>query len=191
MPTTRITRIRVLALFSLALCWTPSTALIRLAAALPLPAADLSTERRLRRWLVNPDVTVQTLWTPLLRALLSRCQGQELTLVFDPTNQTDRAVVAVLGLVVHGRALPLAWMVLPGNRSWPMRMEKVMQQLAQQVAAVLPADCQVTLVADRGIPAVALLDCCQYHGWHGVVRLSADVTQSALVQLPDGGQCLV
>lgn len=191
LPRTRVTRVRVLALFSLALCWTTSTALIRVAASLPLPAADLSTERRLRRWLANPRVDVQTLWRPLLRALLARCQGQALTLVFDPTNQTDRAVVAVLGLVIHRRALPLAWLVLPGNAPWPVRMAEVLASLCQQVDDVLPADCEVTLVADRGIPAVALFDCCQFHRWHAVVRLSADAKQSALVRLPDGHSCLV
>lgn len=191
LPAVRVTRVRVLALFSLALCWTTSTALIRLADNLPMPATDLSTERRLRRWLANPGVAVQTFWTPLLRAWLSRCHGQELTLVFDPTNQTDRAVVAVLGLVVHRRALPLAWMVLPGNSPWPLRMEQVLGHLCQQVADVLPAECGVTLVADRGIPAVALFDCCRTHGWHAVVRLSADAKQSARVRLSDGRYCLV
>lgn len=191
LPTVRVTRVRVLALFSLALCWTESTALIRLAANLPLPATDLSTDRRLRRWLANPRVIVPTLWTPLLRALLARCQSQELTLVFDPTNQTDRATVAVLGLVVHRRVLPLAWRVLPGNAPWPLRMEDVLLQLCQQVAAVLPGDCRVTLVADRGIPAVALFDCCHACGWHAVVRLSADARQGALVRLADGRTCPV
>lgn len=191
LPTVRVTRVRVLALFSLALCWTTSTALNHLAAHLPVPATDPSTERRLRRWLANPHVVVHDLWTPLLRAFLARHHGQDLTLVFDPTNQTDRAVVAVLGLVVHQRALPLAWLVLPGNAPWPLRMEEVLQHLCQQVASVLPPDCCVTLVADRGIPAVALFDCCQTLGWHVVVRLSADATQGALVRLADGRTCPV
>ena len=191
LPTERITRVRVLALFSLALCWTTSTALIRLAAALPLSAADLSTERRLRRWLANSAVDVQTLWMPLLRALLARCQGDELTLVFDPTNQTDRATVAVLGLVVHRRALPLAWLVLPGQESWPLSLEEVLDRLCRQVVTVLPSDCCVTLVADRAIPAVTLCNCCRPHGWHVVARLSADANQGPLVRLVDGHECPV
>lgn len=190
-PTVRVTRVRVLALFSLALCWTTSTALIRLAASLPLPAADLSTERRLRRWLANPGVVVADLWTPLVRSLLTRHHDQEVTLVFDPTNQTDHATVAVLGLVVHRRALPLAWMVLPGQTTWPCSLEAVLDHLCQQVAAVLPADCAVTLIADRAIPAVTLFDCCQPHGWHGVARLSADAKQGPLVRLADGHECPV
>lgn len=189
LPTERVTRVRVLALFSLGLCWTTSTALIRLAADLPLPATDLSTERRLRRWLANPRVDVQTLWTPLLRALLARFGGQELTLIFDPTNQSTRAVVAVLGLVVHRRALPLAWVVLPGQEPWPLSLEEVLDQLCQQVAAVLPPDCCVTLVADRGISAVTLCDCCRPHGWHALARLSADAKQGPLVRLADGHEC--
>jgi len=190
-PRVRVTRVRVLALFSLALCSTTSTALIRLAAALPVPVADLSTERRLRRWLANPAVDVQTLWTPLLRAFLARCHGQELTLVFDPTNHTDRATVAVLGLVVHRRTLPLAWLVLPGQEPWPLSLEEVLERLCRQVAAVLPADCGVTLLADRGISAVTLFTCCQPHGWHGLVRLSADAKQGPHVRLTDGSECPV
>jgi hypothetical protein len=61
------------------------------AAALPLPARVPSIERRLRRFLANPRVTVETLWRPLLPALLPallrRWVGQEVVLVCDPTPQ--------------------------------------------------------------------------------------------------------
>lgn len=49
-PHVRRPRVRVLALCSLALCWTELTVLVRLAAALPLPANDLSTERAGAGW---------------------------------------------------------------------------------------------------------------------------------------------
>ena len=90
LPAVRVTRCRVLALFALGMIWTETVRLHRVAAALPLPARVPSSERRLRRFLANPRVTVETLWRPLLPALLRRWVGQEVVLVFDPTPAVRR-----------------------------------------------------------------------------------------------------
>ena len=97
LPDLRITRLRVLALFVLGLVWAETTALGRLAAALPLPVQDSSTERRLRRWLANAQVPVATTWQPLLRALLARLGTCEVRLVFDPTPYREHWTILKIG----------------------------------------------------------------------------------------------
>ena len=85
LPTVRVTRCRVLALFAVRMIWAETVRLHRVAAVLPLGARVPSTERRLRRFLANPAISVATLWWPLLPHLLGRWGGQEVVLVFDPT----------------------------------------------------------------------------------------------------------
>jgi hypothetical protein len=108
-----------LALFSLGMIWAETVRVHRVAAALPLGVRVPSTERRLRRFLANPAVSVETVWRPLLPYLLGRWAGQEVVLVFDPTPHRADWTVLWVGIVVHRRVLPLSWgSRRPGPRRW-------------------------------------------------------------------------
>ncbi len=173
LPTLRVTRTRGLALLVVGMLWSRSVALPRMAAALPLGATDASLERRLRRWLANAQVDVGTIWRTLLPRLLTDRAGQDLLLVFDPTPLGTRATVLVLGLVVRHRIVPLAWRTMPQqDGKWATSQGDLMVTLMQEVQAALPPACTVTLVADRQMSGVRILDACQALGWHVVVRLN-------------------
>ena len=75
----------MLALFALGMIWAGTVRVTWVAAALPLGVRVPSTERRLRRFLANPAVTVETLWRPLLPHLAGALGGPGGGLVFDPT----------------------------------------------------------------------------------------------------------
>lgn len=186
LPAVRRTQLTVLAAFSLGVLWSGSLTLLTVAASLPWPVMDLSRERRLRRWLANPRVTVATLWPPVRQALLAHRAGQELLLVFDPTPLGAYATILVLGLVVHKRILPLAWQVVPQQQAWDEPQAVYLQRLTQQVAQALPAGCTVTLLVDQGLTSAEVFDLCRQRGWHLVGRLSADPQQGPKVRLPDG-----
>jgi hypothetical protein len=186
LPGVRATRATALALFALGALWAGNVTLLKVAAALPLAAADPSTERRLRRWLANPKVDAAGLWGPLLRAALAGRAGRELVLAFDPTPHRDRFTVLALGVVCHKRVLPVAWRVVPQQRPWPDRLGPLFAALAAQVAAALPAGCAVTVVADRGLAGPALVDACRAAGWHLVLRLRAGAGEAAKARLADG-----
>src|SRR5207245_3366060 len=65
--------------------------------------------------------------------------------------------VFTLGVVWHGRVLPVGWAVLP--YPWPKgRFTPTVCALIRQVAAVWPAERPVHLVADRGFPSRLFLD---------------------------------
>lgn len=186
LPNQRVTRVRVLALVSLGLLWAESCALPRVAAALPLPAQDLSTERRVRRWIANRAIAVTPTWQVVLGALLARLGQREITLVFDPTPYDTRQTLLVLGVVVHKRVLPLAWHIVPGQRAWPHPIWRYLDRLCRRVQAVLPPGTRVTLVVDRGLASAEVIDLCQSLGWHYVMRLSADARQGVHVRQADG-----
>ena len=151
LPTMRVTRVRVLAVLTLGLIWAESSSLPRIAAAVPLPVQDLSTERRLRRWLANLRVAVTPTWHVVLGALLARLGQRELLLIFDPTPYDSRQTLLVLGLVVHKRVLPVAWHVVPGREDGTQPTTCYLDRLCRRVGAVLPAGTSVTLLVDRGL----------------------------------------
>lgn len=189
LPDLRVTRVRVLALLTLGLIWAESTTLIRIAAALPLAVQDLSTERRLRRWLANRQMVVAPTWQVLLGALLARLGQRDVTLVFDPTPYDTRQTLLVLGIVVHRRVLPVAWHIVPAQTTWPQSNQRYLRRLCSRVAAVMPPDTTVTLLVDRGLTSVAIIDLCRDLGWHYVMRLSVDAHQGVHVRLADGTIC--
>lgn len=186
LPDLRVTRVRVLALLTLGLIWAESTSLPRVAAAVPLPVQDLSTERRLRRWVANRGVAVTPTWQTLLGALLARLGQPEVLLVFDPTPYDTRQTLLVLGLVVHKRVLPVAWHVVPAQTAWPHPTMRYLGRLCRRVQAVLPAQTTVTLVVDRGLACAEVIDLCQALGWHYIMRLSVDAKQGVHVRHGDG-----
>jgi len=183
LPGQRVTRSRVWALFALGMVWAGTVRVHQVAAALPLGVRVPSIERRLRRFLANPAVSVPTLWQPLLPWLLARWAGTEVVLVFDPTPYRAEWTVLWVGIVVHRRVLPLTWQVVPQQQPWPASLAVLLPPLLAPIAAALPADCQVTLLGDRGVAGPTLIDGAQAHGWEVVLRLNVGETQAHRLRL--------
>jgi hypothetical protein len=186
LPTARVTRTRTLALLTLGVLWASHVAIPRIAATLPLGVVDASRERRLRRWLANPAVTLATLWLPLLPSLLAGVAGQEVVFAFDLTPHGKRFTILSLGLVCHKRVLPLAWRIMPQQDPWPEKMDVLFPAMATPVRRALPAAVVVTVVADRGLVGHNLVDACQALGWHVALRLKTGSGEATLARLADG-----
>jgi hypothetical protein len=186
LPGTRVTRARVLALFAAGVLWANAVTLLKVAATLPLPAADPSIERRLTRFLTNPQVTVAALWAPLLPALLRGLGGRELLLVFDPTPYRGDATILVVGVVVRHRVLPLLWRVVPQQAPWPAPLGAILEPMLRTIAAAVPPGTAATLLVDRGLVGPAVLDAARAAGFHVVLRLRAGAKEETRVRLGDG-----
>lgn len=80
--------------------------------------------------------------------------------------------VFTLGVVWHGRVLPVGWAVLP--YPWPKkRFTPTVCALIRQVAAAWPWERRAHLVADRAFPSRALFETLRAVGWDWTVRLRA------------------
>ena len=80
--------------------------------------------------------------------------------------------VFTLGVVWHGRVLPVGWAVLP--YPWPKgQFTPTVCALIRQVAAVWPTERPVHLVADRGFPSRQFLWTLRQVRWGWTVRLRA------------------
>ncbi len=186
LPEARVTRSRVLALFAAGIVWANAVTLLAVAAALPLPAADPSIERRLKRFLVNPAVSVASLWQPLLPALLRGLGPREVLLVFDPTPYRAEATILVVGVVVRHRVLPLLWRVVPQQTAWPERLRELVEPLLVTIAAALPPGMTATLLVDRGLVGPGIIDAARAAGFAIVLRLRAGAKEQTRVRLGAG-----
>jgi hypothetical protein len=81
--------------------------------------------------------------------------------------------IFTLGVVWHGRVLPVGWAVLP--YPWPKgRFTPTVCALIRQVAAIWPTERPVHLVADRGFPSRPLLLTLRQVRWGWTLRLRAN-----------------
>lgn len=132
-----------------------------------------SIERRLQRFLSNERVAVEQTWEQFLMQVLPYWRGQTVTLILDITPFEEHAQVVYLGLLQQSRVLPLAWQVMPGQQEWDQGLWEIVSALCERVARALgEADC--TLIADRGLSCLTLIQLCQAHGWHYLLRIKQE-----------------
>jgi Transposase DDE domain len=62
---------------------------------------------------------------------------------------------------------------MPGQEEWEQGQWEIVAALFERVARALgEADC--TVIADRGLSCLTLIQLCQAHGWHYVLRIKQD-----------------
>lgn len=132
-----------------------------------------SKERQLTRWLHNERIRPLLVYRPLIKAVLQEWAGETLYLALDTTQLWNRFVIVRLALVYRGRALPVGWVVCASG-SATVAVARYRRMLAQ-VAALIPRDSRVVLLADRGFLHVDLMALVTQLGWHFRIRLKANI----------------
>jgi Transposase DDE domain len=190
LPVVRATRRHGFALVVAGLLWAGSVKLPRIAAALPLGRASVpSMERRVQRWLANEAIDPESLWTPVLPALLPQVAGPAPVFVLDPTDLPGKRRLVVLGVAVRQRVLPLAWSWQPSQEPWDQRLHEVVAAMAPGINAALPPGVVPTVLADAGLSGPGLLGACVDAGWHYLLRLPVTPNSSHRVRCADGHEC--
>lgn len=146
------------------------------------PAKATSKLRRLLRWLSNAQVNVAAYYRPFLKAALSGWEGKDVLLAMDGTSPKGACVVCRISVCFRGRAFPICWQVFD-TRSHSISYASYVA-LLEQVKGLLPADCRVTLLGDRGFGHRNLMKWCRRANWHYLLRLKND----SKVILPDGSR---
>jgi hypothetical protein len=136
-----------------------------------------SIARRLRRTLNDPHLNHATCYAPVLPQVLDwddLLRGQRrVVLIVDESTKADDVHLFRVSLPYWGGSLPLAWCVweqnvpLPDGYYWT-----AVDQVLDQVAALLPAALEVVVVADRAYGIPAFIDRLKTRGWHWVLRLT-------------------
>ncbi len=134
-----------------------------------------SIERRLARFIANERIVVPVIWKLFLAQVLTPFRGQHVYVVLDNTPYRDDLTMVYLGLLVHSRVLPVAWAVMPAQTKWEEDQWNIVGRLLDQVSMHLAETC-CTLLADRGLAGMPLVQLCINHGWHHLLRVRAEHT---------------
>lgn len=135
---------------------------------------------RLEYLLNNPAVTSQDYFQQVMKVWLSGWKGMEVTLALDTSLFWNQYCLMEVSLVWGGRSIPLAQEVIE-HASASVSFEAY-RPVLESAREVLPSDCTVTLLADRGFEHLALMDWSQQHQWHWCIRTQSDL----LVSLKNG-----
>ena len=130
----------------------------------------VSYERRLQRFVANPRIEVEGCWQSFLQQVLPYWHNKPVTLILDLTPYTEEATIVYLGILLQSRVLPLAWSVMPQHESWEQGQWEIVAHFFEQVAPHLSSN-QCTLLADRGLTCLTLIELCKQVGWHYVLRI--------------------
>ncbi len=101
---------------------------------------------RFRRFLKHDKITIKGWFLPVAEVLLTNLAQQPLTVVMDGSVVGRGCVALMLSVVYHGRALPLAWVVVKGKKGhFPQQTHC---NLLAQLQACIPSDADVTVLGD-------------------------------------------
>ncbi len=136
-------------------------------------ADQASVVTRFQRWLKHDANTLDGWFLPVAEALLATLAQQPLLLVMDGSVVGRGCVALMLSVVYHGRALPLAWVVVQGQKGhFPQATHCA---LLAQIQPLIPPTAEVTFLGDGefdGTDLQALLR--QYH-WQYVCRTAPNL----------------
>jgi hypothetical protein len=132
-----------------------------------------SQMERLHYFVHNPQVSAETFYMPVLKQFLQAWTGMAMTLTLDTSMLWDEYCLIEVCLAWGGRSFPLAQKVIRhGSATVGFADYCTVLGTAQ---AVLPPDCQVTLLADRGFEHGELIRWLQNQQWAWAIRAKSDL----------------
>jgi hypothetical protein len=142
--------------------------------------------QRLREWLYDGAdkakpcaraVAVELCFAPLLGWVLAWWQGpRQLALAIDATTHGARLTALVVSVLYRGSAIPVAWVILPGNTKGPWLAPLL--GLLRRLRPAVPrrAGWRVLVLADRGLWSPRLWRALRALGWHSLARVQNHIT---------------
>lgn len=131
-----------------------------------------SQQRRLSRWLQNPNIVVSDLYSGLIKSALSDWQPSKMVLALDSSLLWNEYCLIRLVVVHRGRGLTLAWRVIKHASSSVVYEDY--QCLLAAAASRVPAQVSVIITADRGFVQTELMAAVNELGWGYRIRLKAN-----------------
>jgi hypothetical protein len=131
-----------------------------------------STQRQLSRWLNNARINPAKLYSPVIKAYLSKWEEANIYLSFDTSQLWKKYCIIRLCVVHRGRALPLCWRVIK-HRSSSVKIDSY-REMFKRAAKLLPENVKVILLADRAFGNPEFVRYAQTLSWQCRVRLKSD-----------------
>jgi hypothetical protein len=140
-----------------------------MAAKAPDQSKIASRVKRFSRYTQNEGIDRETYFMPFIEMLVAGLAGGgALVVVMDGSEVGRHCLALVVSVVYKGRALPLAWTVVKGNKGhFP---ETAHIELLDQLKAIIPAETDVIFLGDGEFDGTTLLAEIEAAGWHYVCR---------------------
>lgn len=129
-----------------------------------------SNATQVRRIVRDTRLSLEQVYYPLIRALVAEIPSETLYLSMDASAHTNVVDLFQIALISDATALPLGFIVYDTDAAWAADA----RALLADVAALLPADKQVILLADRGHASSAFVHAVTAVGWDYIIRVPAD-----------------
>lgn len=142
-----------------------------------------SVRRRMERLLANPRLDAPAAMLQLSGSILRDWGGRKLLLILDETPKSNDLRCMRLSVAYRKRTLTLLSICYLPDRP-PKPMPRLIRWMLREVAARLPEDVTVTLLADRGLCWPTIIRQCQRLRWHYLMRLQSGTR----LRLADGSQ---
>jgi hypothetical protein len=158
-----------------------SPALSQIANFLPMETQAESRVTLIRRWLMNWHVDVWSFYEPILKHALQGWSAVTAYIILDGVMIFgDRWQIFRVSLQHGCRAIPLAWVVLPGKGLTTVKRLKTM---LERVKRLLQTHVEsVVFLADRGFRDCAWAHLCLELGWNYAIRVACNT----YITLTDG-----
>jgi len=172
-PDESIARRRNLAWLMVGIYQSKSVHLSNVASKIPGRAKDLSTARRLSRFLTNPAVRVREWYAPVARNLLQSMAQTvgEIRLIADGTKVGFNHQLLMIAVAYRRRALPIAWTWVRCAKGHSSARKQL--ALLAYVRGLIPKDVPVFLVGDSEFGAVPVIRGLEQWQWGYVLRQKA------------------
>jgi hypothetical protein len=129
-----------------------------------------STVRRFSRWLNNKRIKVNEMYGPIIQEAIAEWKDDILYLALDTSMLWDQFCHIRISIIYRGRAVPLVWKTLAHGSS-TVGFESY-RDLLDKAAKLLPRNCEVVFLADRGFADTNLMAyLSQTLHWHWRIRI--------------------
>lgn len=128
---------------------------------------------RLSYFVNNPKITPETFYHPVLRQFLAAWEGMDLLLTLDTSVFWNEYCLIEVCLVWGGRSFALAQKVIEHPSATVAYSDY--QEVLETAHALLPPNCCVTLLADRGFDHGEFIRWLIQQEWHWAIRAKRDL----------------
>jgi hypothetical protein len=150
-----------------------STNLPHIASKVPDRTKAESRVKKYYRWLTNERVGAELYFLPFAAALLMSLAHHPLVLAMDGSEVGRGCLTLMVSVIYHGRALPLAWIVIKGSKGhFP---EEAHVELLKHVHAIVPEHAFVILLGDGEFDGTQLQATLDAFEWLYVCRTAKNI----------------
>jgi hypothetical protein len=128
---------------------------------------------RLSYFVHNPQISAEIFYAPLVENFLKAWTGTAITLTLDTSMLWDEYCLIEVCMAWGGRSFPLAQKVLEHQSATVAFVDYA--PVLEAALALIPKNCLITLLADRGFEHGELIRWLRFHHWSWAIRAKSDL----------------